>query len=293
MGQSGIVLELQRDCLDTNISASTILRKAKLIAAKLELDELKHWIESELEGYTCSLEDLPHHRKGVGQPKFHNPYNGWCPILTEDDYFGKIIRTLFLRQPVSELEDLLNNKAPTLIMHYNPGIEKMLQESLPAPMICALHFSTSQIVSALEYVRNKTLDWTLELESRGIVGKGLTFDPSQKTEAQMVTNHIYGGNIGVLGNVAGDANASKFISTSGIDAASLNEFLNQAFEALPALPSDIKDEASNIVAELKAEMASTQSENAIRNGLSSLKKVLEGAGGNLVAQALLSGLGVA
>jgi hypothetical protein len=126
----GIVLELQRDCLDQTVSASTILRKAKVIASKLELEELSHWLTSELEGYDCSLDELPDHRKGIGQPKFRNPYHGWCPIMTDNGWFGEAVRTVFLKQSVSEMEELLDGDSSTLLMYYNPAIQEALQRQM-------------------------------------------------------------------------------------------------------------------------------------------------------------------
>ena len=79
-----IVIQLQTDCLDPSIPISTLLRKAKLIASKLALEGTEEWLESELNGYKCALNDLPSYRKGIGQPKFFNPYYGWLDIVLTD-----------------------------------------------------------------------------------------------------------------------------------------------------------------------------------------------------------------
>ncbi|MCP5395325.1 MAG: hypothetical protein H6918_01075 [Sphingomonadaceae bacterium] len=97
----GIVVELQKECLDESASITSILRKARLIATKLGLDDLTDWIVQETDGYKCSPNELPSHRKGAGQPKFFNPYNGWRPIQTSDDWFGEQLHTVYLFQPVS------------------------------------------------------------------------------------------------------------------------------------------------------------------------------------------------
>lgn len=287
MASQGIVLELQRDCLDQQVSVSTILRKAKVIASKLDLDDLRSWIDSELEGYKCSLEELPSHRKGKGQPKFNNPYNGWCPIMTEDDWFGQMVRTVFMVQSVSEMEELIANNGSTLLMYYNPSVQSAMQEQLPMPMECALHFSKTQVLSALDYVRNRTLDWTLELEKRGIVGQGLTFGHSQKEEAQMVTNHIYGSNIGVLGSVAGDANSSHFFNGSKVNRDKLSGFLDQAIPASAGLDPETRKDVQPILSELQSHISGQAEPSKVKGLLSSLRAILEGASGNLVASAIL------
>ncbi|MBO9696424.1 MAG: hypothetical protein J7499_09505 [Sphingopyxis sp.] len=291
--ESGIVLELQRDCLDESISVNSLLRKAKVIAAKLELEDLKAWIDSELNGYECPLEEIPEHRKGIGQPKFNNPYHGWCPIMVSDDWFGQTIRTVYLRQSVSELETLISDKeSGQLVMYYNPSIQGALQKQLPVRMECALHFSKSEIVAALAFVRNKMLDWTLELEQRGIFGKGLSFGDDQKKDAQVVTNHIYGGNFGVLGSVAGDAKNSGFMSVGGdLIFERLREIIPQIREAIPALPSTIQSQVTTLTEKIETETAARNpSQPEIRKTMGSLKTVLEGAAGNLTASSILAAI---
>lgn len=49
-----IVVELQRDSLNPAVSVSDFLRKALLIATKLDVPAFKTWIENELSGYRDS-----------------------------------------------------------------------------------------------------------------------------------------------------------------------------------------------------------------------------------------------
>lgn len=289
----GIVLELQRDCLNSDVSVSTILRKAKVIASKLDLEDLKQWIHAELQGYNCSFDDLPSHRKGSGQPKFKNPYHGWCPIISGDGWYGKMLRTVYLRQPVSELEILISGgKSDILIMQYAPVIQESLREQMPVAMECALHFPKSQVASALDYIRNKTLDWTLELEEHGIIGEGLTFGDNQKKEAQMVTNHIYGGNVGVLGSVSGDANNTGFLNAgSEISIGEIQKLITQIRESVPGLPANVQTAIDGPLTQFEADVnATTPSRSSIIESASSIRKVLEGAGGNLAASGILAAL---
>ena len=292
MASEGIVVELQQDCLKDSISINSILRKAKVIASKLELHELSGWIESEQNGYNSSRSELPVHRIGKGAPKFNNPYNGWCPIVTDGGWIAEVVTSIHLFQPISELEQLLSgSENGILVMYYDEQIQSLLHKQMPVPMECAAHFSTTIIVSALDFVRNKILDWTLELEKRGILGQGLSFNQSDKQEAAVVTNHIYGGNIGVLGNVSGNAKASKFVSTNGIDSAALRNFIDEAKSALPGLPSEIGTQAKPILEILHADISANRPQGVIEKSLLSLKAILEGAGGNLVANALLAAMG--
>lgn len=293
MAKTGIVLELQRDCLDQNVSATTILRKAKVIAAKLDLGDLLSWINSELNGYQCSANELPEHRKGTGQPKFLNPYHGWRPIQTSDDWFGQAVRTVSFFQSASEIESLLlNESSSTLIMYYPPIIEEAIQKQLPARMETGLHFSKSEAIRVLDFIRNKTLEWSLELESRGVIGDGMSFDQKDRKEASAVTNHIYGGNFGVLGNVAGDSTSSGFVSISGnLSGEKIELLASQIRETLPALPEGVQAALEQPLSALEGEgEKATPSQGVVATALTSVKNALEGAAGNLAAAGILAAI---
>ena len=69
----GIVIELQREALDENISIESLMRKAYLVAKKLGLKEFEKWINQEQNGYD---EQIPEYRNIVGEIKAWNPYHG-------------------------------------------------------------------------------------------------------------------------------------------------------------------------------------------------------------------------
>ncbi len=294
MPSPGIVLELQKDCLNTSVSANSILRKAKVIASKLNLSDLRQWIDCELNGYNCSLDELPKHRLGAGQPKFLNPSYGWLPIQTSDDHFGRTLRTVYLRQSVSELEILAKDgKSGMLLMNFSPSTEEIIQKQLPLRMQVALHFSKTEVVKALDFVRNKTLDWTLQLEERGVTGEGLSFGESEKMEAKTVTNNIYGGNVGILGAVAGNADISGFVSLSGsMDPEKISQLAERIREAAPALPAAIRDQVVDIALELEGAAADpVDARSRLSRSFSALRGLLENTAGNLAAHGILSAIG--
>lgn len=286
---SGIVLELQQDCLDTSVKVGAILRKAKAIAAKLDLDELSEWIDQELDGYRCAMTDLPDHRKVGGSPRFWNPYHGWCPIISQNEKFSEILNIGYLPSPIAQLEEWAS-EGDTLIYRYPHVIQEALRKSSPGPFEAVMHISVSQITSALDFVRNKILAWTLELEKNGVVGEGFSFNPGQKKEAQSVTNHIYGGNIGVVGNVGGDANNSHFVNSSGVDAVSLKAFLDQAIPASAGLDDETREKVQPLLEDLREEVDGNPEPGRVSKLVGSLRTVLEGASGNLVATAILGAI---
>lgn len=73
----GIVLELEREALDENVSVETLLRKAYLVAKKLKLTDFEEWLNSEQNGYHG---EVPEYRMISGNYRAWNPYRGWIPV---------------------------------------------------------------------------------------------------------------------------------------------------------------------------------------------------------------------
>ncbi|WP_425460227.1 hypothetical protein, partial [Leptospira semungkisensis] len=46
-----IVIQLQSEATDTNISITDLLRKAQIVASKLSIEEFRKWITNEMYGY--------------------------------------------------------------------------------------------------------------------------------------------------------------------------------------------------------------------------------------------------
>lgn len=57
---TGLIHEIQADALDQTIPVSTLLRKVKVAAAKLNIATDMKWVERELNGYRdISRDELP------------------------------------------------------------------------------------------------------------------------------------------------------------------------------------------------------------------------------------------
>jgi AbiTii len=76
---ASLVANFQKDVLDSSKSVTDILRLAKVISAKLALDDIEEWIGAELNGYP-SDESVPDYRHAVGTLQAFNPVRGWITI---------------------------------------------------------------------------------------------------------------------------------------------------------------------------------------------------------------------
>ncbi|GAX37674.1 AbiTii domain-containing protein [Nodularia sp. NIES-3585] len=182
-----LVLELQQDALDTTVTLLNLLRKALVVAKKLNIQELEYWIKNELDGYSCPLSELPEYRFMYGELKALNPYyHRWIPIQLDPETHAMISKQP-VHQPISQLESLLNQGNPKLLT-MPPVLDDWLRSYDHIPYEMAIHIDPSQGYKVLEAVRDVVLNWALKLEEDGILGKGMTF--SQK-EKEIASNHNY------------------------------------------------------------------------------------------------------
>ncbi len=75
-----LVIKLQEDLVTGGKKLEELLRLAKLIAAKLQLTEIEHWLQCEITGYPPK-ENVPEYRVvSAGILEVYNPYRGWIPV---------------------------------------------------------------------------------------------------------------------------------------------------------------------------------------------------------------------
>lgn len=184
----GIVIELQREALDESISIESLMRKAYLVARKLNLKDFEEWISQEQNGYK---QEVPEYRNIGGEIKAWNPYHGWIPMVLSADITDLISKTP-IPTSISELQDIYNSSEGTVCLSVNGTLTEWLNSNTDFIPTKYRFFSTkSELYRIMSTVRNKILDWALLLEENGIVGEGMTFTDVEKEKAQnnQVINH--------------------------------------------------------------------------------------------------------
>jgi len=192
---SHIVIELQQNALDSSVKVSDLLRKASVVARKLNIKEFENWLTHELNGYEDN-DKIPNYRKLKGEVKVWNPYRGWQPVSFDNNQTEEIMTYRFTKQSISELEALIDSKPEQVTMKFPSETELSLMKNIRSLTPPILHLSIPQIFSVTDRVRNIILDWSLKLEENGILGDGLTFSKEEKQIASQivynVTTNIYG-----------------------------------------------------------------------------------------------------
>lgn len=249
--QTSIVIELQQLATDGNQNIGDLLRKALLVATKLNLRDFKGWVQQELSGYSG---EVPDYRVCHARIMARNPYHGLIPIAFQDREFEATVSTVPIRESIGGLCELLQNTNPTdtLFLQMPSEISLGLAQFLePNARQFPIYWvvGKSQIAAILDAIRNTILDWALKLESEGILGNGLTFSDDEKRKAtssavfQNVENFNFQGVLGSVENSNLTQNLQMSIGKG--DIAGLRDYLagqKIATEDIKELEKAIKDD---------------------------------------------------
>lgn len=293
MPEQSIVLELQALSTDRSQSITNLLRKALLVATKLNLNEFKSWINNELHGYNS--DNVPVYRKVKAELKAINPFHGYIPYIINNSEIMEILENVSVMDPIGSLEDLMRDdsqdkgilivplplKATKMLLDWQEGFGKLQ----PVRTV-----SRNSIANILESVRTVILEWALKLEAEGIVGESLTFSNVEKEKAQDNPQINIQNFQGILGDVINSnvtqnlkmkidkgnfENLSNYLSSFGIKTDEIND-LKLAIESDP-IPKSRESFGSN-VSEWMGKTISKAASGALKIGL--------GAASNLLANAI-------
>jgi len=286
-----IVQQLQSEALDQNCSVSQLLRKARIVAVKLELDDFNEWITNELEGYEDS-EDIPDYRTIYVELKGFNPFRGWRPVIFEDPDSQRIVSERQIRQAVSGLEDLVKEPKSFYVVPLNPEARNAIMKGMDV-QVEIMHFAPRpEIIKILDSVRNIILDWSLKLEKNGILGEGLNFSEKEKGIAR---SHTVTYQINKVDNFIGNIESTSehgsiVISQNNNDVNALKNLIEQINFIKNHIPleGDALSTFNKNVNEVNGELSSGKPDRAkIKSRLISIKSILENMTGSVIAQGII------
>jgi hypothetical protein len=286
-----LVRKLQADALDPKTPVSSLLRTAKVIATKLNLQDALDWIDRELDGYMgLTAEELPPYRRLSGEPKAWNPYHGWQPIQFHNPDMARKFSQAPIGQALGAIEEgLRGDRNGSYVFPYSPEIKAILAKALGYPTDTTNFISYSQLWGIIDAVRNLVLNWTLELEKAGVSGEDMQFTTEEMKHAQPVSQQFIIQNVGILGNVSGKSSVSNVQTAEvTIDIAKVKRFVEKAREAAHLLPETSRCEVIDLLQEIDATASAEKpSQIRIRKLLESTKNVCEGAAGNVAAEGIM------
>ncbi|WP_219837636.1 hypothetical protein [Paenibacillus sp. R14(2021)] len=289
-----LVLELQREAYNASSSISSLLRKAYVVAKKLKIVDIENWLNYELNGYPEKGIEIPDYRYITGEIQGWNPYHGWIPVTFENPKEVALISKRKVVQPITEIEVLSKDESSVLSMSLPAELVSRLSRA-NGGLITKFHlsFSITQAIKMIETVRNIVLDWALKLEDDGVLGEGMSFTQEEKqvvNEKHYNVNHFY--NVQNLQFQQQSNNSTQQMNHQHVggsinDLKSLHEILQQLKRDIFQLNQEDREEAQAEIATIEAQATSQKPKSVIlRESVSTLRKIVEGAGGKLAADYL-------
>ncbi|MGY3230990.1 hypothetical protein ACVWWJ_002474 [Luteibacter sp. HA06] len=273
--------------MDGNTKVSDVLRKALVVSKKLRIPDLAQWIRYELDGYGTA--QVPPYRQLNFALRVWNRFHGWQPLLISDAKIALGLSRCSVGQPLGQLEDLMTSGDGTPQVPFRAEQEALLMSRMEVPLRPTRIGSRTDVQGIVEAVRNQVLNWSLDLESRGVVGEGMTFTAQEREAAHRVTNIT--NNIGSMSNsqlqqASPNANQQQTIERNSSDLLALI----QAIETV-SLNGLSRDDAAELRAEIETFKAQARSPKpkvtVIGEGLKSVRAILERSAGSIVSSEVL------
>lgn len=287
-----VVIELQRELFKTDCDILSALRKAHIIASKLDLKEFDEWILSELNGYKCDEEKIPDYRSIKGELKAWNPYNGWIPVILTDGKTEQLICNRRISESISAIIRLSNNESGYCVINISAGAARTIDKmcTVPFPTKYAVFFSSHSLHEIIDRVKNCLLEWTLTLEKQGVRGNGMIFDEKETSAAKSIpqqVNNYYGtvvnGNVDKSQLTTGNENVISL--QADIYDSSLDEIRNSLESE--SISDDDKESARELLAELETKIQENKKTGIIKAAFLGLKDFLIGVGANVTADLIM------
>lgn len=256
-----LLRQIQDAAIDSSINLPSLLRKCKVLAARLGNDDFKRWIENELSGYE-EKGQLPEYRVLNVNSKGHfggalglSLRNADIPLLCLPEEFRENLGRSYLFQPIAAIESLVaNSTSGTLQEPWNPDLVAHFGHQIYEHMVCMQAWKVipaSALVAALDTVRTRVLNFVLEIEAQNpAAGEAMA---NENPVPQETVQHIF--NTYITGDVqnfsSGSVNVTQHArSQKGVDTELFAKLLDAVIAA--NLPKPLDVEIGGIVEELRA-----------------------------------------
>jgi hypothetical protein len=123
---TSLIDELQMDAANAAVSTSSLLRKALIVAAKLDVEDVPEWIDKELSGYPQG-DSLPSYRVVQGTVKART-MRGWVPVQFPTNEMEEKVATRHIYDSVAQIEALRNRDDAMLAVGFSAEGMRLLQQ---------------------------------------------------------------------------------------------------------------------------------------------------------------------
>ena len=249
-----LLLEIQNAAVDSHSDLASLLRRCKVLAARLDSRPLENWLLWEANGYPDEV-PLPDYRIWAVQWKGH--FSGYfgsalrnapIPSACLPPDLGEAISHFHCCHSIAAIESLLVDKQNQVMNVSNPHVAVVIGRSLYTDMNCMQawgEFGAERFADVLNAVRNRVLDFVLALWKED-ANAGEIEVGKPKLEAKDVTQifntTVYGGGANVVGNAT---KSHLTVNVTANDPQSLLDQLSQhgiSADDLTALKAAITEE---------------------------------------------------
>ena len=170
-----LLREIQNAAVDSQFELATLLRKCKVLAARLGSPEFKEWVEKELSGYQRTT--VPKYRvikvnsKGHFSGSFQSGLrNADIPMSCMPENFREDLSCAYLVEPIAAIESLIKNTSGGLLqIPWDPDLTARFGDKIYSDMNCMQAWKViplTALLSVTEAVRNRVLNFALEIEAQ-------------------------------------------------------------------------------------------------------------------------------
>jgi hypothetical protein len=291
---SSLVLELQQEALNPKVALPDLLRKALVVARKLDIRDFKTWAENELNGYE-DRDLIPNYRKIRGEAQCFNMVRGWVPIMFSERESEEYWTLWSCVESVSEIAVLAGQESGSSFIKasYSAEAAKALCNGIGVSTIpVRLIVPITKLARILDAVRNTILNWAMKLEEDHILGEGMTFTASEKETAKSTTYNITNFFAPVHSSQIQQqtAESTQVVAQVKVDTSDIRAFIEEIKANLHklGLSSEAEGELNAEIGTLDAQVSSPKPKTSIlHESLASVRRILEGASGTIAAQLLM------
>ena len=252
-----LLRDIQAAAIDEQSQVATLLRKCKVLAARLGSEEFSRWIDNELNGY-ADQDELPTYRvlnvRSYGHfiSLVQQMKNAPIPPSTLPEEAHEHIQTSKIAMPISALANLSAGKED-LKEDWHPDLLRIVGGKIYEDMNCVSAWKAiprSVLIAILDTVRTRVLNFVLEIEKEypGAGEAAINSNPVPEEKVSQVFNTYI---TGTVQNLAIGSNNVK--QKAQVDSSSSDRVFTQMLEAVSnaSAAQEIIDKMTSLIEEMR------------------------------------------
>ena len=174
-----LLREIQNSAIDSEQNLASILRKCKVLSARLGSSEFRDWVNRELSGY-MDIQDLPDYRICHVDSKGHfegalgsGIRNANIPLISVPAEYRDNLSKCFLQEPVDSIENTIAlakaSHKGILKEPWDPNFVAIMSRKIYDNMTCVQAWKVipiGAIVGAVSEIRNRILNFVLDIDAQ-------------------------------------------------------------------------------------------------------------------------------